>query len=103
MCNLYALRKSAAEVAAARYHPAGHVASSHLAACGVGGEGAVARFPEEVEHLANVTIESWVHLRRDGGMPVGEDFGAGPTMRGYDLPPSVFFGLKRWVRPTPAA
>jgi hypothetical protein len=58
--------------------------------------------PDEVKHMANITVESWVHLRRDGGMPVGQDLGGGPVLRGYDLPPAVFYGLKRWVRPTPS-
>jgi hypothetical protein len=58
--------------------------------------------PEEIRHWANVTVESWAHLRRDGGIPVGQDFGENTVQRGYDLPPAVFFGLKRWVRPTPS-
>jgi len=64
----------------------------------------LAAVPHEVQHCANITVESWVHLRRDPGLGQAESFQEGGTpMRGYDLPPAAFYGLKRWVRPTPEA
>lgn len=59
--------------------------------------------PPEVKHYANVTVESWVHLRRDAGVGLS-DVGETPQMRADDLPPAVRWGLnRRWVRPTPSA
>ncbi len=61
------------------------------------------KIPLEVQHWANVTVEAWVHLRREGGQPNLTELGEGPLPVGYDLPLPVVWGLKRWVRPTPSA
>ncbi|HEY7831791.1 MAG TPA: hypothetical protein VIC06_14610 [Solirubrobacteraceae bacterium] len=59
--------------------------------------------PPEVKHYANVTVESWIHLRRDAGVGLG-DVSETPQMRPDDLPPAVRWGLqRRWMRPTPSA
>jgi hypothetical protein len=63
----------------------------------------MASVPEEIRHWANVTVEAWSHLRREGGAPNMTEFGEGPLPPGYDLPLPVVWGLKRWVRPTPSA
>lgn len=63
----------------------------------------MATTPKGLQHWANVTVESWAHLRRDPGMGAGEAFTEGSPVRGYDLPPAAFYGLKRWTRPTPSA
>lgn len=55
--------------------------------------------PTEVQHYANLTVESWVHLRRDGGVAQAEAFGGSPTPRADDLPPAARWGLRRWMRP----
>ena len=69
----------------------------------VTGEWGLANIPGDVQKAANVTVESWCHLRRDPGMGQNVEFGEGPPVRGYDLPPSVAFALRRWVRPTAEA
>jgi hypothetical protein len=71
----------------------------------VTGDWGMASIPPEVQHYANVTVESWVHLRRDGGVGQSDaQFGGeGPPMRADDLPPAVRWGLRRWVRPTAEA
>lgn len=63
----------------------------------------MASVPVEVQHWANVTVEAWSHLRREGGGPNPSEFGEGPLPLGYDLPLPVVWGLKRWMRPTPSA
>lgn len=57
--------------------------------------------PEAIKRYANVTVESWLHLRRDAGVPGSEAEleGEQPT-RPDDLPPGVRWGLKQsWMRP----
>jgi hypothetical protein len=57
--------------------------------------------PSEVTHWTNVTVEAWLHLRREGGQPNETQVGEGPLPVGYDLPLPVKWGLRRWTRPTP--
>lgn len=59
--------------------------------------------PPEVTHWANVTVEAWLHLRREGAQPNETQVGEGPLPVGYDLPLPVKWGLRRWTRPTPEA
>lgn len=61
-----------------------------------------AAVPHGLQHWANVTVEAWAHLRRDGAAP-REGQVEGTTPLTYDLPLSVVWALKRWNRPTPAA
>jgi hypothetical protein len=63
----------------------------------------MASVPPGVKHWANVTVEAWAHLRREGGQPNETQFGEGPLPPGYDLPLPVVWGLRRWARPTPSA
>lgn len=58
-----------------------------------------ASVPKELQHWANVTVEAWAHLRREGGSPNEAQFGEGPLPIGYDLPLPVRWGLRRWQRP----
>lgn len=75
----------------------------HTRRLDVSADWGTASVPLEVEHWANVTVEAWAHLRREGAAPNLSDFGEGPLPPGYDLPLPVVWGLKRWVRPTPSA
>jgi hypothetical protein len=63
----------------------------------------IAEIPRELQHWANVCVEAWAHLRRDGGNPNEMQFGEGPLPVGYDIPLPVKWGLRRFVRPTPSA
>jgi hypothetical protein len=57
--------------------------------------------PSEVEHLTNVVVEAWCHLRREGVPGSTLDFGeAGQPPKPEDFPAAARWGLKRWVRPT---
>jgi hypothetical protein len=63
------------------------------------GNWGMAQIPAEVQHYANLTVESWAHLRRDGGMVIGAE-GEAPVLRAEDLPPAARWGLRRrWMRP----
>jgi len=66
------------------------------------GEWGMEAVPGAVTHYTNITVESWIHLRRDPGVAPGEP--NEPKMRADDLPPAARWGLRRrWMRPTPSA
>jgi hypothetical protein len=67
----------------------------------VTGDWGMAAVPAEVKHWANVTVESWAHLRRDAGVGMAEvQIEGDPPARADDLPPAVRWALRRrWKRP----
>jgi hypothetical protein len=63
------------------------------------GDWGMTSVPEDVRHWANVTVEAWAQLRREGPAPdaFGGEYGSTPI--GFALPVPVWQGLRPWMRP----
>lgn len=63
------------------------------------GDWGMTSVPEDVRHWANVTVEAWAQLRREGPAPdaFGGEYGSMPM--GFALPVPVMQGLRPWMRP----
>lgn len=66
----------------------------------VTGDWGMTSVPDDIQHWANVTVEAWAQLRREGVQPSESGLGLPPI--GYPLPLPVAQALDRdWQRPEP--